>query len=202
MIIWGSRGLTSVVHSGNFHCPRCSTDRPFSLKEVKNYFTLYFIPLIPMGSAGKYVECHNCGGTFAEEVMSYDPQKEQEETNSQLLRVMVMAALADGHVDTAERDEINRQFMEFAGLPVATGQLDQEIEMAQSSGATLFSYARLLESQLSPHGKALVVRIAYHVMAAGGHQSGHRDQLAQLGNALGFPQDQHVELIKHVAQPS
>ncbi|HRX80347.1 MAG TPA: hypothetical protein P5307_14850 [Pirellulaceae bacterium] len=52
MIIWGSRGLTSVVENGQFHCPQCGTDRMFNLKQVRNFFTLYFIPLIPLNVAG------------------------------------------------------------------------------------------------------------------------------------------------------
>ena len=32
--------------------------------KVTKFFTLYFIPLIPLGSAGEYVECQTCKGTF------------------------------------------------------------------------------------------------------------------------------------------
>ena len=78
MIIWGSRGLTSVVESGEFHCPQCETPRSGNLKQVRNFFTLYFIPLIPLDIAGRYAECGSCGGTFAEEIMSYDPEKERQ----------------------------------------------------------------------------------------------------------------------------
>jgi len=77
MIIWGSRGLTSTVVATQFHCPQCSTLRDGSLKQVRNFFTLYFIPLIPLNVAGRFVECSSCGGTFAEEILSYDPEKEQ-----------------------------------------------------------------------------------------------------------------------------
>ena len=94
MIIWGSRGLTSVVENGQFHCPQCGTDRMFNLKQVRNFFTLYFIPLIPLNVAGRYVECGSCGGTFSEETKSYDPEKERQEMHTRMLRVMLMAATA------------------------------------------------------------------------------------------------------------
>ena len=92
MIIWGSRGLTSVVESTQFHCPQCGATQGCSLKQVRNFFTLYFIPLIPLNVAGRYVECNSCSGTFEEGMLSYDPEKEREETNTQLLR--------DGHGGT------------------------------------------------------------------------------------------------------
>ena len=114
MIIFGSRGLTSVIETGQFNCPQCGTPQEFQLKQVRNFFTIYFIPLIPLDIAGKYVECGSCRGTFDEEIKSYDPAIEMQ---TQMLRVMVMAALADGGVDDIERAEIKRQFLELSGLP-------------------------------------------------------------------------------------
>lgn len=196
MIIWGSRGLTSTVETGQFHCPQCETPRTFSLKQVRNFFTLYFIPLIPLNVSGRYVECGSCGGTFAEEITSYDPEQERLETQTQMLRVMIMAALADGEVDELERGEIKRQFMEMSGLPVPEATLNNEIAMANSSGADLNSYVGTLADSLSDHGKALIVKLAYHTMSAGGDlRPGHQTQLARLANTLGIPQEQYMELI-------
>lgn len=203
MIIWGSRGLTSVVETDQFHCPQCATEQPCSLKQVRNFFTLYFIPLIPLDVAGRYVECDSCGGTFDEELLSYDPEEEREESQTQMLRVMVMAALADGRIDDAEQAEIRRQYMELAGLPVTAATLDKEIAMATSSNADLNSYVGMIAQSLSPHGKALVVKLAFHTMSATGDlQPGHRDQLAKLGDTLGISEDQYTELIRQLREPA
>ena len=202
MIIWGSRGLTSIVESNQFHCPQCGTTRACNLKQVRNFFTLYFIPLIPLNVAGRYVECSSCGGTFAEEAMSFDPEKQRQETQTQMLRVMVMSALADGTVDAAERNAIQREFMDLAGLPVPEETLNQEIAMATSSSADLNSYVGSIAHQLSPHGKALVVKLAFNTMSAAGDlQPGHQSQLKQLAATLQIPQDQYLELIKHFSEP-
>jgi uncharacterized tellurite resistance protein B-like protein len=203
MIIWGSRGLTSVVEAGQFHCPQCATVRACSLKQVRNFFTLYFIPIIPLDVAGRFVECGSCGGTFAEEIMSYDPEKERMELNTRMLRVMVMAALADGEVDHAEQQEIKKQYLELAGLPVPAETLRDEIAMATSSGADLNSFVSTFENELSPHGRALVVKLAFHTMSATGDlKPGHQAQLARLADTLRIPQDQYMELINHLSQPN
>lgn len=201
MIIWGSRGLTSVIESNHFHCPRCGTQRIYSLKQVRNFFTLYFIPLIPLNVAGRYVECGSCGGTFAEEAMSHDPEKEREETTTQMLRLMVMAALADGEVDDAERAAIKKQYLEFAGLPVPAATLEQEISMAKTSGKDLNDYMTWVGPNLSPHGKAMAVKFAFHTMCASDDlRPGHQEQLAKLGDTLGIPPDQYKELINHLTE--
>lgn len=201
MIIWGSRGRTSVVHSQPFHCPQCSMERHADLKQVQNYFTLYFIPLIPLNVAGRYVECTSCGGTFAEEALTRDPEKERQEINEQLLRIMVTAALADGQVDNNETAEIKKQYMELAGLPVTAEKLQQEINLAISANATLNGYVATLVDGLSPHGRALVVKLAFHTMSASGDLApGHQAELSQLQATLGIPEDQYRELIAQFSE--
>lgn len=202
MIIWGSRGLTSIVESSQFHCPQCSSAQPCNLKQVRTFFTLYFIPLIPLNVAGRYVECNRCGGTYTEEALSYDPEREREESITNMLRVMIMAALADGQVDDAERAEIKKQYMELAGLPVTEETLSKEISMAVSSKTDLNSYVSRIAGDLSPHGKALTVKLAFDTMSAAGDLNpGHQTQLARLADTLQIPQDQFRELIKHLSEP-
>jgi len=201
MIIWGSRGVTKVVESRDFHCPQCGTLQSGELKQVRNFFTLYFIPLIPLDVAGKYVECAACRGSYAEEIFDYDPAKEKEESLTQMLRIMIMAALADGEVDATERTEIQKQYMEIAGLPVPSEKLDKEIEMAVSSGTDLTSFAEMVSGDLSDRGKGLAVQVAYATMSAGGDLNpGHKDQFATFGTALGIPKEQYLELLKHLQE--
>lgn len=60
LIIWGRKGVTSVAGAGTFDCPGCGPGKSYEHKKVTKYFTLYFIPLIPMGTHGEYVECQSC----------------------------------------------------------------------------------------------------------------------------------------------
>jgi transcription elongation factor Elf1 len=71
MIIWGSRGREKVLSSGQFYCPKCNTMRPYKLKSVGRYFTLYFIPLFQTKKVGEYVECQFCHQAFKSEILDY-----------------------------------------------------------------------------------------------------------------------------------
>jgi uncharacterized tellurite resistance protein B-like protein len=72
-IIFGTRGVRSTVEQGQFYCPQCDGQKPYKLKKVTQFFTLYFIPLIPLGSKGKYVECQNCKNTYIERILEMKP---------------------------------------------------------------------------------------------------------------------------------
>jgi hypothetical protein len=64
VIIWGSTTKNNVVDQGEFYCPRCRAFAHYSRHAVRQYFTLYFIPLFPMGTLAEYIECQKCLGNF------------------------------------------------------------------------------------------------------------------------------------------
>jgi len=70
LIIFGRRAVTSSQGGGTFHCPRCGPNMSYTNKLVRSYFTLYFIPLIPMKTLGEYVECDTCAGKYKPEVLA------------------------------------------------------------------------------------------------------------------------------------
>ena len=71
LIIFGRRAVTGDQGGGTFHCPRCGPDQPYMHKRVRSFFTLYFIPLIPMNTLGEYVECGRCQGQYKPEVLAH-----------------------------------------------------------------------------------------------------------------------------------
>lgn len=68
MIIYGTRTSESTIGQGGFDCPRCRTPQGFRHVVMKRWFTLYFIPVIPLGQVGEQVECLGCCSRFAPEV--------------------------------------------------------------------------------------------------------------------------------------
>ena len=48
----------------SFCVPRVTAQAPFVKKRVRKFFTLYFIPVIPLSSAGEYVECERCKSKY------------------------------------------------------------------------------------------------------------------------------------------
>jgi len=73
MIIFGSRPRVKTVGKGTFYCPNCEATRNYERKQGKNYFTLYFVPIFPMGDLGEFVECQTCHMTFPIDVLNLKP---------------------------------------------------------------------------------------------------------------------------------
>ncbi len=71
MIIFGTTGITSVKSKGCYHCPACGSGAGYQHKSVTRFFTLFFVPLVPMGKVADFIQCERCGGTFKPEVLAW-----------------------------------------------------------------------------------------------------------------------------------
>ena len=77
MIIFGTKAKFETISQGMFYCPHCQAQRNYLLKRGKKYFSLYFIPIFPMGELGEFVECGTCGITYAPAVLTRKVSKPQ-----------------------------------------------------------------------------------------------------------------------------
>ena len=67
MIIFGISTKEKTKPVGHFLCPVCQTQRTYAELRRSRRFTLFFIPVLPLGSSslGRVV-CMTCGSEFAE----------------------------------------------------------------------------------------------------------------------------------------
>ncbi len=70
MIIYGYRNREIEKGVGSFFCQKCETTRQYRHKKVVRYFSLFFVPLFPIGGLSEYIECSVCGRTYKPEALS------------------------------------------------------------------------------------------------------------------------------------
>jgi len=197
LIIYGTRGLTSTVTTGVFHCPRCGAGASFAHKNVRVYFTLYFIPLIPMHSAGEYIECNGCGGTYETTILSYDPQDDLNEFYEEVKRLCVLMAIAGGQPSPQMKEAIKRVYSSLSGKNLGDQELECELNMAANAGISSVDYLRELSSSLGGQGVAVVVKAAFEVASADGDMpDAQQNQLRNFPGALGITVPEFQTLIE------
>ena len=172
LIIFGTRGVTCSAGRGEFHCPECDVRRPYEHKRVRRFFTLYFIPLIPLDVIGEYIECQHCRATYKPNVLTYDPSAGEQlfeaEFHAAVRRVMVLMMMADGKVDAEEIETIRQVFGKLAKREVGQAEVDAEVDAAKAEGRGLRQYLSSISPNLNDAGKELVVQAAFFVAAADG----------------------------------
>jgi hypothetical protein len=73
VIIFGMRTSESTLGQGMFDCPRCRTQQACRHVVMKRWFTLYFIPVIPLGKVGEQFECQGCFSRFTADAPGVTP---------------------------------------------------------------------------------------------------------------------------------
>ena len=175
MIIFGTRGVTSTSGQGSFHCPACGGQRPYAAKRMRRFFTLYFIPLIPLDVIQEWVECGRCGGTYKSEVLRQNPQVQrdavQARQNAVRAAVMVAArrllAVAAGPAPGPEVREAARRAHETL---FGEGWPDDELsaELGRAAGDAALEPLGRITGDLNTAGKEAMLTEAVRVASMGG----------------------------------
>lgn len=181
LIIFGIRGITSSPETGQFYCPGCDADQTYYLRVVRNWFTLYFIPLIPMGKAGDYVECDLCMNTYDSEVLSLD-RAHFEAENAEFMAefqkaiqdVMILIMLADGKELETEKDMIQSIYSTLSGSDVDHDRLLRNVERVKAENLTMKECLKKYSGVLNGEGKEFVYKAA--LMVAVSDDEYHEDE--------------------------
>lgn len=199
MIIFGTRGVTSTLSDGSSYCPNCNGEMPYRLRRVRRFFTLYFIPIIPLDVLGEYVECQQCKNTFQPEILDFTPEQIEELFEPEYLvalrRVMVETMLADGTQNDTEIQAIRDLYFEFAGSEFTSDRLNKELAQAEKNSVDA---VRQMSPSLNTEGKELVLVAAFRVAISDGELVDEEWAiLAELGDALELTAEQIDRVIQN-----
>lgn len=189
LIIFGTRGVTYGSEGGQFFCPGCEGRESYRHRKVRRFFTLYFIPVIPLDLLGEYIECQRCTSTYKTSILAYDPQQaaaaEEAEFHKAVRRVLVLMMLADGVIEDAEIDAIQTILGKLEDREVTRQEIEVEITVAQAQSTDIKEYCRGMAGYLNDAGREMVVKAAILVAGADGRfDDSERDALAKLASAL------------------
>jgi uncharacterized tellurite resistance protein B-like protein len=192
MIIWGSRARATAVGSGTFHCPGCASTQPYTHQKVRRWFTLYFIPLFPMGDLGEHVDCGRCRKSWRVEVLrarlAPPPQEVlRDEVRRAAMRSMAMVILANGREDPSEIDAASRAFQKAVGMSLPDAELTRELKQIRGDNTDLVRYLTNFGPQLTAAQKeALVVAACEVALYDGPIQPVEREAIQKVAKALGL----------------
>ncbi len=121
LIIFGTKPRTTTVDKGKFYCPNCSVEkgdqRQYERKKVRNYFSLYFVPVIPLGAGQEFIECQFCENAWQPDVldMVFKPKRR-------------IAPLAD-QLNTLEQRLRDGTPVEYAVADLTAAGLDRDVAL-------------------------------------------------------------------------
>jgi len=167
LLIWGWRVRSKTIGEGAFHCPSCGGDRHYSQKQARRWFTLFWLPIIPLKVLGEFIECDTCKNTFTSEILNLPTSAALNEQLLAATRETVVQLLRIDGSATAREAGI-RALSDVAGEPWSEEQLDADLQSVDPT--QLPPRLRLLAEVLNEHGKerflATAASIAARALAA------------------------------------
>jgi tellurite resistance protein len=172
---------------------------------VRRWFTLFFLPIIPLDLAGEYIECNTCLGTYELDVLSYDPEAEQAEFeavfHAAIRRTMIKMCLADGVVDPAEIEVIRGIYTRLTDVEISEDDLREEIADAMTDKQTVQQYLKAGLGMFNLKAKELILRSAYYVAAADGEfQQEEQKLLHNIGAALQMTKTEYQSVMDSLVE--
>ena len=117
IIIWGLRVFWHTIATGVFHCRKCGGDRNYRHRSGRRFFTLFFIPIIPLNKVGEDVQCMTCKTRYVTEVLKQPTVASMQAAVTEGMRAMVAVMLLSGDVNNAPARSKAIAVVTGAGVP-------------------------------------------------------------------------------------
>ena len=202
LIIFGWRVVFFTLTRGIFHCPDCGGDREYRRRQGRNFFTLFFIPVIPLTKAGgEFVECDTCHGRWNLDVLNVPTTAQLAQMPAMLLRMAIAQVLRSG-----DYTDVNAR-----GRAVAVVQ--QAGEQGYTDAALTADLSRPFEevraemghaaSALAPEARESILRAAAEIALLDGRLSASEEEtLSVVGADLQLTHVQVTGVVSMARQQS
>ena len=179
--IAGTKGVTTTVSTGKFHCPQCKVKKTYKHNHVHEKVTIFFVPIANLRLLGEYIECQSCFNTYEMDILDYDPKEEAQEFEALYLiglkKVMTMMMLADGKIEESEKTMMKDIYQHVADDELSNEEIDNEINSCKENPIDLEVYLEELFPQLNESGRETIVKLAYWVSISDGHFDKEEEKL-------------------------
>jgi hypothetical protein len=194
LIVSGIRVFFHTTDQGVFHCQRCGGDRHYRRRAGRRFFTLLFIPIIPLNKVGEHVQCTTCKTRYHADVLSLPTAAQMQAALPAGMRAGAATMLLAGDPGSSAARQRAIAAITSAGAQ-GYGDAALDADLAQPAEAAAAALAQV-GAQLAAHAKewflAEVVRIG---MADGPLTEPERDAAHRVGASLGMTQAQALGLI-------
>jgi hypothetical protein len=199
IILWGFRVFYRTVGDGVFHCRKCGGDRQYRHRAGRRFFTLFFIPIIPLNKVGEHVQCMTCKTRYVMDVLSL-PTAAQMQTALPLgMRAAVVVVLQAGDPGSPAARQRAVAAIQGAGAQEYT-DADLDADAAQPADAARSAVGQVAR-QLTPDSKEWFLAETVRVGMADGPLTDRERQTIQVIAAdLDMTQAQAIGVVTMTEQ--
>jgi hypothetical protein len=200
MLILGTTRLTFTKSKGSFRCPKCTKELPYRHRSVRNFLTVYFIPIIPLNQEGEYVECDQCRGRFEPSTVNMTAEefeaRQKQAANELIRRGLVTMLVLDDTVTDEDLEVIQDFVRDYMNRDIDARHILAEAARVQQMGVAPIDYIASISAELDEADRDTFVRYAFLLATANGElNDAHQQLLVELPKALGVDETRYRNII-------
>ncbi len=185
LIIFGLRIRFRTIEVIQFFCPRCGGDRQGALRAARRWFTVFWVPLVPLKEVGRVVECGTCQSRFEPAVADQPTTADLSEVLRNAVRVLTAMIVRTGEADDAAMRAAAVAEVRAASDGYDDGLLASDVAGVDPSQAE--QYVGPLATGLQVAGKERLLGDLVRVALAGGTVTTDQRRVLDLaGRGLGL----------------
>jgi zinc-ribbon family len=199
VIIFGLRVFYRTIAQGTFYCRRCGGDRQYRHRSGRRWFTLFFIPVIPLNSVGEHVQCATCRTRYVPDVLGLPTTAQMQAALPAGMRAAVSAMLRSGDPSSPVSRQRAIEAVIGSGVPdYDETMLDADlVRPSEAIRPALNKVGAQLTIQAREWYLAEVIRIA---LADGTLSESERHAALAIGMDLGMTQAQVIGVVAMTEQ--
>ncbi len=207
ILIFGTRGRITGSREAdilNKSCPNCSSD--LELKDLKKWFTLFFIPIFPFNTLDTFYQCRKCESSYKKSARqallgaSGDKQEIEKEAKrlfgKTLVACMTHMANIDGEISAEEAQEIYNVKESFNDFSQEIEELIEEITNSDNPDEVVYSLLRKSSEELTSKAIMSIIGLSARVLLADGRIDKEEERLLkEYLLVCGLPKDLYDTII-------
>jgi len=187
LILFGARTRISKSSEDDVlknACPGCGSD--LELSDLKRWFTLYFIPIIPVSHIDTFYRCVKCKQTYKKEIKQMLNQNKKQREDIQknakksfavaLAACMTHMAKADGKISKEEKEEIRKITSKFPEFKSDVDKAMQNVIKSKSDD-DVFKILRQAQKYLTAEAVMVLIGQLARVLLADGKIDKNEEKL-------------------------
>lgn len=207
-IIFGTRGIKHTVSESPVltnSCPNCAKGNLVN-KLYRRWFTLFFIPVIPLDTMDRFYECDSCKSAYNETIKTIlqRSEKEIEENNRKaklvfgkaLIAAMTHMAIIDNDFAAEEEREIMDAMKSFPDLKEELMNIHELVKKDGNKDNQVFDLLNTARTELSSEAVMnILAQAAVILLADGSIEKEEEDLMKEYLIACGMPKEMYGALI-------
>lgn len=207
ILLFGTKGRITRSSENDLlksACPNCDSD--LELKNLKRWFTLFFIPIFPFNTLDTFYQCNKCESSYKqsarEALLSNSGDKSEIEKEARklfgttLLACMTHMANIDGEISASEVVEIDKAKENFAEFTEEITDVIAKVKTSNNPEEIVYTLLRKSSETLTSSAITSIIALSAKVLLADGKIDKEEETLLkEYLLVCGLPKDMYNTII-------